>query len=301
MYNLSKPQQTIYDMSKVIGGSISTICGSVLKHGAPDTALLKKCVNELYRLNDALRIHIRKTNGQPMQYFADYAEKDIEVLHFDSENDFTEYANSLAQRHISLYDDLAQICEICAATVGDKYGIVFALHHIIRDAWTATLLAEQFIELVEGTVPSAYSYIEYLDSEQKYINSGRYETDKKYWPEEFSKCDEVTYLNEHESKDYSAKRATYIIGKEKTAQIQSYIKNHKASVYSLFMTLFAVYMNRIKFNREKFYIGTTVLNRRGVREKNTLGMYINTVPLLIDIKNEDTFAECLKATPHNKQ
>lgn len=56
------------------------------------------------------------------------------------------------------------------------------------------------------------------------------------------------------------------------------------------MTALAVYFSRIRQNTEKFYIGSAVLNRSGAREKNTAGMFVNMIPMLIEVASEQTFA-----------
>ena len=52
---LTKPQRLVYDMEKYVGGSISVICGCFLMPVLYDVEVLKNAVNELFRLNDALR------------------------------------------------------------------------------------------------------------------------------------------------------------------------------------------------------------------------------------------------------
>ena len=62
---LTKPQKLIYEMEKFAGGSVSVICGSILINGNKDVPLLQKAINELYRLNDALRISVAEVDGVP--------------------------------------------------------------------------------------------------------------------------------------------------------------------------------------------------------------------------------------------
>ena len=68
---LTKPQESIYKMEKIAGGSISNICGSILVSADASVEKIQKAVNELYRLNDALRIRISEKNGQPYQYITE--------------------------------------------------------------------------------------------------------------------------------------------------------------------------------------------------------------------------------------
>lgn len=80
---LTKPQKLIYDMEKFAGGSISIVCGSMLIKTDKSIDEMQKSVNELYRLNDALRIRVSEEDVQPYQYVTEYQEKDIEVLTFN--------------------------------------------------------------------------------------------------------------------------------------------------------------------------------------------------------------------------
>lgn len=83
MYKLSKPQKLIYDMSKAVDGTISLICGSLITKGSKDLSVIKKAVNEIYRLNDALRIRIIETKQGPRQIVSKFVEREIEALYFN--------------------------------------------------------------------------------------------------------------------------------------------------------------------------------------------------------------------------
>ena len=71
--------------------------------GKKDISELKKAVNELYRLNDALRIQITETDGKPMQSIREFAEQDIDVLHFKSREELTQYGETYAKVPLDLY------------------------------------------------------------------------------------------------------------------------------------------------------------------------------------------------------
>lgn len=94
MHGLAKSQKLIYDMEKYAGGSISVICGSLLIDGNRDPAELTAAVNELCRINAALRIRITEADGQPMQSVLDHAERDVGVLRFESKADLDRYAEA---------------------------------------------------------------------------------------------------------------------------------------------------------------------------------------------------------------
>ncbi len=291
MYNLTKPQKLIYDMEKYAGGSIANVCGSIVIKGEKDISVLTNAVNELYRLNDALRIRITETDGVPLQVVTDYKEQKINVLHFEDKAELDSYAEKYAKVPMDFYGAL---CEINVVVLKNSYGILVKLHHIISDAWTLSLVGSQFNTLANGEIPEAYSYIDYIPAEQEYFNGKRYPKDKEYYIEQYKKCDDITYMSDKQVKSYVSKRKHFLIDEEKTAKIQNYANEHKTSVYMLLMTALGTYINRIKMNQEKFYIGTAILNRTNAQEKNTMGMFINTAPVLIELDNEKTFSENLR-------
>ena len=286
--NLTKPQKLIYDMEKFAGGAIAVICGSMLVNGKKDLSEIKRAVNELYRRNTALRMRIVENDGETSQTVREYAEQDFNVLCFENKAELDAYAEDYAKKPLDFYGNL---CEINIVTLPEQYGLLIKLHHIIGDAWTLSLLGTQFNKLMNGEEVEAYSYADYVKSENAYVQSKRYEKDKAFFVEQFKKCDEVTYLSEKQSDSLNACRKTFVIGKEQTNLINTYAQQKGTSAFMLFTAALATYINRVKMNAEKFYIGTAVLNRSGVKENNTVGMFVNTAPMLMELDNTKSFAD----------
>lgn len=290
--NLTKPQKLIYDMEKFAGEAIAVICGSMLVNGKRSLDEIKSAVNEMYRLNDALRIRISKTDGQVSQIVSEYTEQDFHVLCLKNKSELDMYAEKYAAEPLDFYSNL---CEINIVTLPEQYGLLVKMHHMIGDAWSLSLLGTQFNKLMNGEAVKTYSYIDYIENENVYIQSKRYEKDKKFFLEQFKKCDEITYLSEKQSDSLNACRKSFVIDAEKTRLINEYVQKNNTSVFMLFAASLSAYMNRIKMNAEKFYIGTAVLNRSGVKENNTTGMFVNTAPMLIELNNSKSFVENLSS------
>ncbi len=288
---LTNPQKLIYSIEKFTGGSVSMICGSMLLHTDKSVDEMKQAVNELYRLNDALRIRVSENAGQAYQYLTEYRERDVDVLRFINKAELDAYASEYTKKPLDFYGSL---CDIKIVILPDRKGILAKLHHFISDAWTLTLLCTQFNKILSGEEIQVGSYIDFIEAEEKYLESKRYVKDKAYFMSQFEKCNEITSISEKQAHSFTANRSTFTVDKENTSKILSYAKEKEVSVFSLFMTVLATYINRTKSNADKFYIGTTVINRNGAKEQNTMGMFINTVPMLIELNNELSFYENLK-------
>ena len=101
-------------MEKFSGGAISVICGSMLARGEKDISEIKQAVNEIYRLNDALRIRISEDNGEVMQTVSEYHKQDISVLCFENKAVLDRYAESYAKIAVDLYGSLCEINIVAA-------------------------------------------------------------------------------------------------------------------------------------------------------------------------------------------
>jgi len=292
MEPLTNPQKLIYNMEKYAGGTIAVICGSVLLEGQRDPADLVQAVNEIFRRNEALRTCIMEQESKISQEIEAFREQPIDVLHFDGKDTFTAYAEKYAQTPVTLNGPL---CEIQVVLLPEHCGLLAKCHHLIGDAWTLTLIASQLCALLAGEEPPAYPYSDFVESEAAYAQSGRREKDKAFFLEQFKACPEVVYLSEKPGDCYTACRSTFQVNADLTAQLRFYAKAHNTSPFVLFLTAFAIYFSRIKDNAEQFYIGTPILNRRNFREKHTMGMFINTVPVLAHVDYNHSFSENLGA------
>lgn len=91
-----------------------------------------------------------------------------------------------------------------------------------------------------------------------------------------------------------AVRRTVTLDAETSNSIREYASTHGQTPYTLFLSAVCVYMGR-KMQREEFYVGSLVLNRRGVKEFNTAGFFATGIPLLMDVSYDATFADVTKS------
>ena len=146
--NLTRPQQLIYDMEQFAGGSISVLCGSIVIKRPVDLSALMEATNELFRINDALRIRIIEGETGTQQYVAKFSKQIFEVLSFNDEDELDIYADAYAKVPLDLYGNLCEARIVCLPNVK---GLIFKMHHIISDAWTFSLLGRQLNDILNKT------------------------------------------------------------------------------------------------------------------------------------------------------
>jgi len=274
--------------------------GTIKITGEIDFKLLERAVNFMLEKCHSLRTHIKMVNETPMQYIPPYVWNPIELIDFTDQKNDALYRWDLEQSALPVdYID----CDLYYFTMlkfsHDQAGLYIRIHHLISDAWS-------IITLVNG-ITEAYDYLlrgdelpgkdiplywEYLERERGYMESPRFENDRKYWHEKFKILPEHLDLKNRRDGLFqtTAERCSFITPEHKALRIMKYCQDTSVSVFSFIISIFSIYLNRLT-GKTAFVIGTSVLNRINEREKETFGMFVSTMPILIKISPEMSFAE----------
>ncbi len=293
---LTSAQKQLYNMEIFAGDSIGVICGTVLFDKIYDVDEMKRAINEVYRINESLRTRITINGNEVSQYVTEYKPREIKVLNFDTKEAVHAYANKMAR---TPFDFSGNLCELDILMSQEFCGVIYRLHHIISDGWTLALIASQFYKILNGEDVEAFPYSAYIEEEAKYLQSKRAQKDKDYFIGQYHKIDEPVYLFDTAPAIGKSVRKSYIIEKPTASKITSYIEAEGTSAYTFFLTLVNTYFSKIKNCTNKFFIGTTVLNRTTHAQRNTAGMFVNTVPFLAEMDNDSNFATNIKRTEEN--
>jgi len=289
LFSLTKPQKSIWNMEQFCGGSVANITGSLLFEAPVDVQALRGALNKTLEQCDSLRLRIQLQDGTPTQYIHSFAPCEFEVLDFADQSAFDMWITALARTPFELEH---RLYKLFIFTIGAQTGVVLHLHHLTADAWTLNLLANTIMQNLKGEVTQRESYTEYLAEEQAYENSRRRAKDKEYFISCFEKCSEPVYLSDKQAATAEANRLSITIDKMASQSIQAFCDSNDISPYALFMNALATYLYRVK-GAQAMFVGTTVLNRAGHQAKNTPGLFINTVPVLMHIDESASVLENL--------
>ena len=141
------------------------------------------------------------------------------------------------------------------------------------------------------------SYLDYINTEKEYLLSDSFLKDKTYWESYIKNIPEMLSFKENILKKGS-RTVRYIdeLSLEFSAKINEFCKENKITPYVFFIALHSIYLYKVS-GKEDFIIGTPLLNRKNKNEKNTIGMFVSTVPLRFKI-NKNTKLTDLFASIH---
>lgn len=300
LYELTNAQKSIWQTSEFYKGmSIENITGSVIVSQKVNFDALKKAINLFVKNNDSFRLKFIIENDIVKQYVDDYKEFDIETVLVSSDKDIKNLERQMCDTPFETLENFLFDFKLFKFEDGHG-GFIINAHHLISDAWTAGLVVNEIMGYYESMQNSNNisqelnpSYIEYIESENKYLNSEKFEKDKAFWNEMFNTAPEVATIPSFVSDatdSCKSKRKQFTIPKETISLINDFCKNNKASVFNFFMGIFSLYLSRVS-GLDEFVIGTPILNRSNFKEKQTTGMFISTIPFKVSMDNTKSFGE----------
>lgn len=295
MYSLTIPQQNICNLKKYYEcTSIDNLCGAIFYNEKLDYKMLSKAINKEIEMQAGLRLRFREENGKVLQYVSDYSFVEIPFIHFENHTNYEAFVQNYAHSYIELIE--TQMYNFTIFEIGDNTGVVMSASHLISDAWSFSLLIRNITNHYNAMISnsendcSEISYIDYLNSEIKYLESERYKNDKEYWEKHYSEKPEpcsIKMITVPVSVPKAA-RYTHIISSEKTAEINRFCTESGISQAVLFESAVMLYLSRINNENKTITLGIPVLNRTTLSEKTTVGMFISTTPLTVSVSKEDT-------------
>lgn len=289
---LSCSQMNIWNLEMAHPGlPINNICTALKIEGNLNLEYLQTCIELVFRAFPSLRTRITMRDQRPYQYVTEEIPARTAFFDFTETNEqgVGIWFQSVAREHFTLYD--SPLCQILIfKTSGNSGGILTRVHHIVADAWSHALITNHIIhnyfQLLQGDAPDASvtpSYEEHILSEQKYLKSRAFEKDKKYWGEK------LTGILPAAAKEYQCAvispvglRKSYRLSNRLNRLIGGFCEKKKVSPFAVFYMGLAIYLRRMK-GQERFCVGVPTINRLNFQDKQTGGMFVNTLPFVNEL------------------
>lgn len=292
-YSLTNAQKSIWNIVKFYPKTTYVnLAIKVRIRECVDYKLLNRAINIVIQDNDAMRTRIVENGKEPEQYFAEYREEQFELLDFsypEGLNDLTIWEKSKISEKIILFD--SNLYQIVMLKTCDNEGAIFIkIHHIAADTWCLTLLVPQILENYsklrdnkECILEERPSYINYIQTENELNHSERFLKHKAFWDNMFSTVPDFTTFNSGMvPKHMTAERKIYNLSSSLTMQITEYSRLNNVSPFCILFSALSMCIWKLT-SKTDLVIGTPILNRSGVKEKNTMGMFVNTIPFRISL------------------
>ncbi|WP_025742943.1 non-ribosomal peptide synthetase [Aquimarina pacifica] len=302
---LTLPQQDVYfEQLLYPDRPIYNIGAKILIDGVVDYDILNKAYVMLINQHDAYRNTISYDKEEVTLKILDYHNSVLEYLDFSEKENPDDYANTFMQKRFEKPFDLGSgslLHKFILIKVKDSFFYLFSMyHHIITDGWGTSLMFQRLVqnynELLEnGEVITSYpySYVSFVEDDQKYYESENFVKDKLYWSKKFQNPPE-RFLNKiNENTDgTTSKRKTIKIKRSLYNKLEEIAKECRGSMFHVILGILYTYFGR-KHQNHDLAIGLPVLNRGKSVFKKTVGLFMGVTALRVSLEFENTFEELI--------
>ena len=307
-YQLSVPQKGIWYTEKLFSEtSIAGISATVCLKMPIDFSLLEQAINLVIKNNDSMRINVCMVDNEPQQFIAPYVYKEFEIMDFTvaGNGDFFAW-ESMMTRTPLLAENTDLYLFVLLKIDENTCGYYVKHHHLISDAWSIVSagndIMRYYLELKKGHKEHAKrpSFLDHLSEESAYIGSERYKKDAVFWREQFSTLPEQVGIKARKTNEIGseAARRSYTLPKNICKKIREFSASSGTSTFVIFMSSFILYINRIT-GCEDTVVGTPVIGRHNNKAKATMGMFVSSIPLRINVDVEDTYSDFTQKLAHH--
>ena len=278
------------------------------QRGAMDVARAEETLQALVDRHDALRTVFKYKGGdRPLQivlkeWSADFSYEDLRRLAPDEREEFVRrFKESDRSNPFDLSRDaLTRLAVLQLAD--DEYEFVWSHHHIIMDGWCVQILFAEFFELYnsrqEGRpsrLPEARPYSLYI----KWLAGRDQEQARAYWQEYLKGYSEAARFPTQKpapgrEKGYLREKVVHTIDAERTAALRRLAAAQQASLPQLLRAVWGLVLARYTGARDVVF-GEVIAGRPPAIEhvESIIGLFIDTVPVRVRLRDEDTFADLL--------
>jgi amino acid adenylation domain-containing protein/non-ribosomal peptide synthase protein (TIGR01720 family) len=183
----------------------------------------------------------------------------------------------------------------------DRYRVIWSWHHILIDGWSLGILSRQLSEIyqaiVRGETPARgperpfAAFIQWLEQ----MDAGRA---REYWRKYLAGIERRTTVPRRSTpsgREYAFAERTFEAGERRTEALHRAAAQLGVSPYSVLQAAWTIVLSRYSGTSEVVF-GSVVSGRPPSlpHVEEVVGLFINTVPVRVGLKQGQTFAELVR-------
>jgi amino acid adenylation domain-containing protein len=277
--------------------------------GEVDQDVLRRSLNEIVRRHEILRTCFRTLAGRPIQVIAAPPTLSVPIVDLTEvptetrEEEAARLCREQAERPFVLDRDL-MLRAILFRLEKDKHILFLNLHHIASDAWSLEIL---FREL--GTLYEAFSkghpsplkelpvqYADFAAWQRGRLTEKTLAHQLKYWRRQLDGAPPILDLPTEWPRPpvqtFHGSIETALVSTSLAAGLKGLSQREGVSLFMTLLAAFQVLLHRYSGQLD-ITIGSPILNRSRTGLESVIGLFVNTLPLRVDLSGNPTFRQLL--------
>jgi NRPS condensation-like uncharacterized protein/acyl carrier protein len=313
---LSFAQQRLWFANQLLPGNPAyNIPAAVRLFGSLNVKALEQSLNEVIKRHESLRTTFIEVNEKPVQEIAPTLILRIPIVDL-REVSASDTANATLRERIQTAQKLA-LEEVRQPFALDKapllrvkllqlsetdWVILFAMHHIISDAWSQGILIQEIATFYEAFClakpsPLPELSIQYADFAiwQRQWLAEHWQTQITYWKQQLNNLPVLQLPTDRPRPSmpiFRGARKSSSLSKTLSDALKTLSAKEGAT---LFMTLLAAFTTLLHWltNQDDIVVGTDIANRNQAETEGLIGFFVNQLVLRTNLSENPCFREVL--------
>lgn len=286
-YPMSAAQRRMYVVSQLNKDGVAYNIPQLFKvQGKVDAKKLRAAFQSLMNRHEILRTRFLVQEGKMIQKIVPHIEADFAMEALDAK---VNIADKFSQWIRPFVLDQGPLLRMRVIQSDFTSYVFWDIHHIIADGESILQLQEEFAYLYRDEyLPE--SPLQYKDVSE-WMRHDDLSKDRAYWREEFKEMpptlDLVTDLPRPAEQDFQGDSVSMKITDELVERLQYVSKERSTTDFVIFCGAVLLLLSRYSLQQD-LVIGMPISGRYHPQMEKALGMFVNTLPLRLQLKKEDS-------------
>ncbi|KZN35379.1 amino acid adenylation domain-containing protein [Pseudoalteromonas luteoviolacea] len=266
-----------------------------------DVTRFKAAWQQVVARHDALRTGFISGAQQPLQYVIHGHQIVFDELDWqaESEKSTDKLARTILDTGFAVTEEVGLMSFTLVQQSAQQHHFIWTYHHMLLDGWSSTaVLAEVMMAYQGQALPQPggqyQDYLAYLAEQDEAAGD-------VYWQSRLAQLNDASYLAELQNRDVLDRRLGYALhtlqlDESQAAQLQAFAQQQEITVNTVLQGAWSLLLSRM-LNKSAVCFGATTSGRPAdlVGSDSTVGLFINTLPVISSLDNEQVVGQWLKA------
>jgi len=311
VFPASFAQQRLWFLEQLEPGSpLYNHLSAIRLNGALSIEALQRILNEIVDRHETLQTTFATVNEEPVQIITPALSAPLWVIDLSElpETEREAEARRLVREEAQRPFDLAQGPLLRASVLrlgGEEHILILAMHHIVSDGWSASVLFREIAVLYEAFSTGKPSplpelpiqYADYAIWQREWLQGEVLEEHLSYWRGQLTGAPPVLELPTDRSRpaaqSFRGACQSIALSQSLTQALKSLSLREGVTP---FMTLLAAFQTLLwrYTGQEDIVVGTDVAGRTQAETEGLIGLFVNHLVLRTDLSGDPSFRELLR-------
>ena len=308
----SPAQERLWFLEQVDPGSPAHVTtGAVRFTGDLDLPVLRRCLDEIVRRHEVLRTNVVERNGTPYQVVSPPAPVPLPVRDIRDAPDIGRAIDDAGRREAATAFDLATAPLLRASLlrVDDRaHVLLLTVHQVACDGWSIGVLRAELAALYEAfrdgrPSPLPELPVQYGDVavwQRARLGRGELDAQREHWRTSLAGVSELplpTDKSRSVARTSRGDATAFRLSPDLVASVGGVAAEAGTTRFAVLLAAFAAVLWRWSGQDavDTVVIGSPVSGRFAAETEPMVGLFVNTLPLRLDLSGDPAFAELVAA------